>query len=92
MGNEKTVGCYGDGAFGHQHTRNVCAAILKFYAEAQDAPARVWQIAVALRDEMSDDAQEEYDACDWLNDHAAVEGAFWGWQDGDFGLWTEEVE
>jgi hypothetical protein len=29
---EDSVGCWGDGVFGHQHTREACADTLEYYA------------------------------------------------------------
>jgi hypothetical protein len=103
-------GCYGDGAFGHQHTRESCAGVLLDALDAARASLRIadheptalhWRyqtfracdgLIAELRGEMSDDASEEYDAEDLLNEIAPVDGHFWGWQDGDFGLWPEESE
>jgi len=79
------LGCYGDGTFGHQHTRERCAEIVT-------SGAGPLKICRALQGPMSDDAQEEYDACDWLNETCAVYGAVWSWQDGDFGLWPIDDE
>lgn len=88
------IGCYGDGANGHEHTRKRCAAALTAFAERaprEDANAAL-ALAAELRGDMSDDASEEYDACDWLNEYVAHPSASWGWQDGDFGLWPSEEE
>lgn len=90
-------GCYGDGAFGHQHTRERCAAKLQQLArilESTDNPKYACKLRAIdglideLRGEMSDDASEELDACELLNEHTPSE-AHWGWDQGDFGLWTE---
>ncbi len=93
---------FGDGALGHQHTRTRCADVIEnVIASAlrdhgngrnrDDAEALI----DALRGEESDDAPEEYEAIVWLNKHAAVDGASWGWEDGSegsesFGLWVTE--
>ena len=78
------AGCHGDGALGHQHTRNQCASVLLVHGGPPE-------LVAALKGDMSDDAWEELEACDWLNERAP-EGYLWGWQDGDFGLWpTEEA-
>lgn len=77
------AGCYGDSVSGHQHTRNRCADILE--TEGGDA-----ELVAALRGEMSDDAWEQDEACDYLNAETEGDralGTWWGWQDGDFGLW-----
>ena len=78
------IGCYGDGTNGHQHTRHACANILHTFASASG------RLIDDLRKEMTDDADEEIAACSWLNNHSPHNGASWGWQDGDFGLWTNE--
>jgi hypothetical protein len=96
-----SLGCWGDGAFGHQHTRQACAATLRHYAlenfesrgEATpgfDQDFGPMQLAEKLDGEMPDDAWDEDLAIEWLNEHAPFTGAYWGWCDGDFGLWPEE--
>ena len=87
------IGTYGDGTYGHQHTRERCAEIVQDIARTIAHPGERStgdDLVDALVEEMSDDASEEQDACDWLNEHAAVNNATWGWQDGDFGLWANE--
>lgn len=98
------IGCWADGAAGHQYTREACANTLEYFARenfssrGQDVPGvhygtvSVEQLCSDLRNEMSDDASEEDMATDWLCEHAPFDGAWWGWQDGDFGLWPEESE
>lgn len=97
------VGCYGDGGFGHQHTRECCANVIEHYAKenftsrgkrAPHCPSGRMPDALTacLHGEMSDDAWEEDAACDWLNEHAPFEGCYWGWRDGDFGLWRDDEE
>lgn len=83
------IGCYGDGALGHQHTREVCAKLIE--QVSLDCSDR-HMIENALRGEMSDDAWEEDAALVILEANAGVEGASWGWRDGDFGLWPNEEE
>lgn len=86
-------GVYADGSHGHNHTRTGCARILERAIEANGSVEHLdacMHTILALRTQgMSDDASEEAEACDWLNDHSPVEGHWWGWQDGDFGLWPE---
>jgi hypothetical protein len=65
-----------------------CAGV-SFYS---DQPYHLAECYDDLLGEMSDNAQEEYAACAWLNEHAPFTGAYWGWQDGDFGLWPDEEE
>jgi hypothetical protein len=94
------VGCYGDGALGHQHTRERCADTLAHYLDANfrsrglPTPEGLGadDLVMALRDEMTDDAAEEHAACEWLNDHAPFEDHSWAWRDGDFGLWSDADE
>ncbi len=78
-------GCYGDGRFGHQHTRERCAELLESFGYRGT-------LIDDLRGEMSDDASEEDDACDWLEENATHATATWGWQDGDFGLWDSDED
>jgi hypothetical protein len=78
-------GCYGDGALGHQHTRERCADLLESMGYRGTLPAE-------LRGEMSDDASEEFEACEWLEENAPHPTASWGWHDGDFGLWESEED
>lgn len=93
------LGCYGDGTFGHDHTRTACAALINELL-AHYVPGDLWSKAAveavptvkALAGEMSDDASEEYDACDWLNTYAPHDSATWDWRDGDFGLWPSEED
>lgn len=88
-------GCYGDGTFGHQHTRECCADLIdnlieEYYAIGSDAERAGSELAQLLQD--GDDVSEEQEACDWLNEFHGREGYYWGWQDGDFGLWPGEGE
>lgn len=84
-------GCYGDGTYGHQHTRESCAETIGHVAHETEGTAKVPGIIVdALRGEMSDDAWEEHAACEWLERWAPHSWATWGWQAGDFGLWLHE--
>jgi hypothetical protein len=86
-------GCYGDGAFGHQHTRERCADIVAAVLATQgEERTDLCALVINLRDAMTDDASEEEEACDFLARSAAVPGCIWGWQDGDFGLWVNESE
>lgn len=99
----KEIGCYGDGAFGHQHTRNRCSETIEYYVNENfrsrglPVPACASacspdDVIMALRNEMSDDAWEEFAAIEWLNEHAPFTDHVWCWQDGDFGLWLSEEE
>ena len=84
------IGCYGDGTYGHQHTRERCAETMEDVLTTAEDWSVQKAIIAELRTEGCDDFCEEDLACDWLNIHAEVEGASWGWQDGDFGLWSVE--
>lgn len=95
------AGCYGDGTLGHENTRGRAADTLECYIHENFASRGLpvpdaghatspRDLVLSLRGEMPDDAYDEYAACDWLNEHAPFEGATWGWQDGDFGLWLTD--
>jgi hypothetical protein len=92
------LGCYADGTHGHQHTRIQCAMRLEAYAWGQEKAGnterarRMREVGRALRAEMSDDSSEESAACLFLDEVAHHPTAYWGWQDGDFGLWAAEAE
>lgn len=95
MNNPFDAGCYGDGTFGHQHTRERCADMINSVARYLGHPGERTtgqELVAELLGEMSDDASEEYDACEWLNEHAPREGHSWDWQEGDFGLWPTDEE
>lgn len=94
-------GIYGDSTYGHRTTRVACAAVLATYADrlfiergiavpASDDGTAVTDVVAALRGSMTDDANEEYLACWWLNEYAGRPEATWGWNDGDFGLWSDD--
>jgi hypothetical protein len=86
-------GCYGDGTFGHQNTRHRCAEQISHvlahvvYGNWSSLAVAIAPVITSLHGEMPDDNWDELEACDWLNQHAPVEGCSWGWRDGDFGLW-----
>lgn len=96
MAVEIYAGCWGDGRYGHQYTRERCAYAIRCVmasvpsATWADHAVKVAPLLRALDADMSDDANEETEACDWLNDIAGRNGHWWGWQDGDFGLWPED--
>ena len=80
------TGCYGDGAFGHQHCRERLAEMLE--STVDYCP----DVVASLRSDMPDDAWDEYDALKLLNDAHPNYDTCWGFQDGDFGLWPIEEE
>ncbi len=87
------IGCYGDGTFGHQHTRERCAAQLEALARQMERTIIAMRdCARALQRPMSDDAGEETEACELLAAIAPRPDAAWGWNDGDFGLWPNGEE
>lgn len=96
------LGVYGDGGFGHQHTRNACAALLDATADrlrragrivpSVTATVSVWDLAQELRGDSADDLSAEYDGECWLNEVLPFRDAYWGWRDGDFGLWLCEED
>jgi len=77
------LGCYGDGAFGHQHTRERCADMLESIKLANGqwpsvADIVIAELVVALRGPMSDDASEEDAACELAGLMLASEGRMVG--------------
>jgi hypothetical protein len=89
-------GCYLDSHHGHYNIPEV----VRF---AQRAGRPVDVVMAALLDSYDDHSHEpnfngeaiieESDrAIDWLNEHQAVDGHTWGWNDGDFGLYPDEEE
>lgn len=92
------TGCYADGTNGHQHTRTQCAMRLEAYAWYEEGAGHaerakyMKETARALRTDMSDDADEETQACLWLGIVAYHPEAWWGWHEGSFGLWPFDSE
>lgn len=79
------AGCWGDGSFGHQHTRERCANVLQALGCSET------ELLDSLRGPMPDDAWDEEEAEAWLNDFVSrPDGLWFGWLDGDFGLWELE--
>lgn len=92
-----TIGCYIDGAnqpqiegdvrsvrlseeFGRvldRETGNFCLRVENGVTTGRD---------YELGDEFSREAEE------WLNDNASLPYAYWGWNDGDFGLWPQDID
>lgn len=99
-------GCYGDGANGHDHVRAMLEVTLNEAAgqwcdasgnEPPDFSFYGWHDGYTVEDctadlalEMSDDAAEEDAALAWLNEYAPLEGHWWGFVDGSFGLWEDD--
>lgn len=85
------AGRYGNGAYGHQHTREMCASQMAFVWAVVDTP-RPTDVIDALCSVASDDLREERAACVWLNLYVPLKNHTWGWRDGDFGLWSNEED
>lgn len=88
-----SLGCHGDGAFGHAHIRARLAEMMERLARKAAHPGdsnTAAELAEVLRQEMSDDASEENDAIDLLNEYTAPDVAF-EFVDGDLVL-TETEE
>lgn len=81
--NAGDVGCYTDGALGHEHVREV---LLSMYQASGGVDA---EIIAALSGDMSDDAWEETAALDHVNDHACVPGVRFDLFGGDLMLLTD---
>lgn len=83
-----SVGCYGDGSFGHEHVRSRLAALMTDLARNSAHPGdaqTATEIAEALIAPMTDDASEEYDAISLLNE-SACDGTHFEMVDGDLML------
>lgn len=78
------VGCYGDGALGHDHCRSRLADLLETYRPEGWEP-----LAAELRGAMSDDDSETMEACDLLSDRL---GVVVGFHDGDLMIMPESWE
>lgn len=82
------VGCYADGAFGHQHCREVLADLLGNVPNSTahgflgEPGGTVDALQAALRSEMSDDAWEEDRALDALNSLCA-DDVYFVFENGD---------
>lgn len=81
---DMNLGCWADGASGHAYVRGQIAATLNNFG-FEDS-----ELIQSLQGPMPDDAWDEYEAIDWLDSNAPVEGGWWGFWDGDFGCWEEE--
>ena len=79
------VGCYADGANGHDHARRVLVTLL---AECGVISNERIELIEALRAPMSDDASEEYEVLDILNAELC-DGVFFDFVGGDLLLLRE---
>ena len=92
MKTPRYIGCYIDGANQPQIEGDVRSVRLsEFFGRTLDRETanfclRVEHGVTTERDyELSDDFSLE--AEEWLNDNASLTYAYWGWDDGNFGLW-----
>ena len=89
------VGCYADGAGGHQHCRNRLAQLVnEVCSDTAELSSKV-RIALvgSLEGEMPDDACDEDEALELLNQYSNKHpDTFWQFHDGDLMLdWTQSV-
>jgi hypothetical protein len=89
-------GCYIDSHHGHYAIPRVIqlaeslgrqldehiASLLKRYDAHSHEPEYPMEVLI----------DESDAAIDWLNEHRALDGHSWGWNDGDFGLYPLEQE
>ena len=87
-----SIGCYIDGANQPQIEGDVRSVRLSeelgrvLDRETRNFCLRVENGVTTERDyELGDDFSRE--AEEWLNDNASLTYAYWGWDDGNFGLW-----
>jgi hypothetical protein len=77
----KDIGCYFDGAFGFEFNANRILNMAIAHGYTPHYQAENGEDLDALVYEMDD-------AVDYLNEHTTKPDAlWWGWLDGDFGLW-----
>jgi hypothetical protein len=75
------IGCFADGAFGHQHCRNTLANLVDYIDQRRLVSREFETLSRSLRGEMPEDAWDEYEALDLLNEHCDPRVAFafeWG--------------
>jgi hypothetical protein len=83
---KRDVGCYADGAYGHDHIRERLADLVESVGRRSLALDKLIE---DLRNPMSDDASEEEDALDYLQTFTA-EGVYWAFEGGDLILWEDD--
>ena len=91
------IGCYIDGA-NQPHIEGDVRSIRlsESFGRVLDRDTRNF----CLRVELDVTTERDYELCDdfsreaeeWLNDNRSIPYAWWGWNDGNFGLWTQEIE
>lgn len=85
------VGCFADGAFGHQYCRERLAdAVETLMVRRNGHQIATPALVASLRGEMPDDAWDEDEALSFLQGHTA-EGLTWEFIDGDLVL-TEDAQ
>ena len=86
MGEAYKVGCYFDGAFGFEHNLR---RVLEFAENRGFTP----DLSLEIGEDLDFDIEEMDRAINWLNDHQrSDESTFWGFMDGDFGLWEIDID
>ena len=98
MNTKPQIGCYIDGANQPQIKGDVRSVRLSeefgrvLDRETRNFCLRVEHDVTTERDyELGDEFSGE--AADWLNNsEASVPYAWWGWDDGNFGLWPQDIE
>jgi hypothetical protein len=82
-------GCYVDGGIRNVHEGNLAAiAVAESFGFVPD-----W-CDVSETDADYEDQVEHVlsTAEEWLNEHVAKDGEWWGWDQGDWGLWSSNDE
>ena len=83
------IGCYFDGAFGFEHT----GTRVLYMAGAYGFGWTVIDMEKPTDDEYETFMYEVDEAEDYLNEHTVrPDNTYWGWADGDFGLWQYDEE
>ena len=95
MFTQHEIGCYADGALGHDHVREQLAALLcrlyRHHPRGGDGSewSEVKPIVEALQKPMSDDGEEEYEAIEWLNKQC-YDDTYFDLSDGSLMLMAQE--
>ena len=81
---EFEVGCYFNGAFGFEFN-------LRRVLDFAESLGFVRDLSLELGEDLDFDIEEMDQAVNWLTDHFRPdESTFWGFMDGDFGLWEND--
>lgn len=90
MYSKRDIGCYADGALGHDHARKVLADLLEANRWRDiNHPgnlAHLDELIETLRGEMSDDDSETTDALEYLNTYCCMPGISFEFVDGELFL------